>query len=50
LSTKWRESLMVLMGQRESGGGGETESHSGHPPPHASGAGGHTAPRRAIYL
>ena len=31
LSTKCGESLMVLMGRQESGGGGGTESVSGHP-------------------
>ena len=45
-STNCGESLMVLMGQQESKGGRGTELVSGHPSPHARGAGGCAAPWR----
>ena len=49
-SIKCGENLMVLTGRRVSGGGGGTESVSGHPSPLASGAGGRSAPRRVIEV
>ena len=45
-STVCRENLTVLTGRRVSGGGGGTESFSGHPPPRASRAGGRAVSRR----